>query len=169
MRKLLLLFSIFCLGLNLVNAQIIYTNDTTVCASSDITLQAVGSVQDPLSLDDEYSDGKFEVSPTKKKLGRKSSKLEEKTFTDKFKLGAGFYSSSSDVTSRISQPIIIENSSIGKSKNQLKNIGNKSKSEGELMELITSLNIEMKQAAENLDFERAAQLRDKIFELESNF
>ena len=118
---------------------------------------------------DEFSDGNFDVLTSKKKRGRRSSKLQEKTFTDKFNLGAGFYSSSSDVMSRISQPVISENFSIEKSKNQLENIQNISMSDDEFIELIKLLNIDMKHAAENLDFERAAQLRDKIFELESNY
>ena len=42
-----------------------------------------------------------------------------------------------------------------------------SEDEGDSARLIAKLEKEMRQAAARLDFERAAQLRDRIFQLES--
>ena len=113
----------------------------------------------------EYIEGEFIKQSEKKSNGSKD--LVGNALSGKYKLGAGFYNTSNDVMSRISQPIIGDEISIEKSNNQLENMSIKSLSNEDVTELINLLNIEMKQAAANLDFELAAQIRDKIFQLEA--
>ena len=55
MKRIFLLISVFCLTSTFLNAQIIVSNDTTTCGNYTDTLQAVGSVQDSLNGDDDYS------------------------------------------------------------------------------------------------------------------
>jgi len=75
----------------------------------------------------------------------------------KFGLGAGIWNASDSVLDNVSQPewVTAAHEAVGS-----EDVGNTAK-------LIARLEREMKQAAARLDFERAAQLRDRIFQLES--
>ena len=75
----------------------------------------------------------------------------------KFKLGAGVWNSSDSVLDNVSQPEWVEAAyeAMG---------GDDS---GNTAELIARLEQEMRQAADRLDFERAASLRDRIFKLQN--
>lgn len=75
----------------------------------------------------------------------------------KFGLGAGIWNASDSVLDNVSQPewVTAANEAVGR------------EDVGDTAKLIARLEREMKQAAARLDFERAAQLRDRIFQLES--
>jgi len=75
----------------------------------------------------------------------------------RFKLGAGVWNSSDSVLDNVSQPEWVEAAyeAMG---------GDDS---GNTAELIARLEQEMSQAADRLDFERAASLRDRIFKLQN--
>ena len=113
----------------------------------------------------EYVEGEF-VKRSEKK-NNSSKDVVGNALSGKYKLGAGFYNTSNDVMSRISQPIVGDEVSIEKSNNQFENLSTESLSNEDVIALINLLNIEMKQAAANLDFELAAEIRDKIFQLEA--
>jgi excinuclease ABC subunit B len=74
-------------------------------------------------------------------------------------MGAGSWASSDDVLSRISQPSSINDFPIEESEMQLES--------NEAIKLLKKLKNSMEEAARMLDFEKAAALRDRIFELES--
>jgi excinuclease ABC subunit B len=76
--------------------------------------------------------------------------------TNKYNLGAGSWNSSDSVLDNISQPeyLVNDNSDIDES-GIVEDI------------LITKLKKEMLQAAERLDFERAASIRDRIYQIEN--
>ena len=76
--------------------------------------------------------------------------------TKKFNLGAGLWNSSDSVLDNISQPddLVQENTEIDE-------MG----IEQDI--LIVKLRKEMHQAAERLDFERAASIRDRIYQIEN--
>ncbi len=73
--------------------------------------------------------------------------------TQKFRLGAGVWNNSGSVLENVSQPDWIEEEVEDDT--------------GERGELVSRLKQEMHQAAERLDFERAAELRDRIFKLQN--
>ena len=75
----------------------------------------------------------------------------------KFDLGAGIWNASDSVLDNVSQPewVTAANEAVDR------------EDVGDTAKLIARLEREMKQAAARLDFERAAQLRDRIFQLES--
>ena len=75
----------------------------------------------------------------------------------KFGLGAGVWNSSDSVLDNISQPEWVSAA--------YEAVTNED--EGDVAKLIARLEKEMRQAASRLDFERAAQLRDRIYQLES--
>ena len=74
------------------------------------------------------------------------------SLAQKFGLGAGVWNTSDSVLENISQPDWIEE--------------HKESDEKET-ELIEELELEMRQAADRLDFERAARLRDRIFRMKN--
>ena len=75
----------------------------------------------------------------------------------KFGLGAGVWNSSDSVLDNVSQPewVAADYEAVT------------NEDEGDVAKLIARLEKEMRQAASRLDFERAAQLRDRIYQLES--
>ena len=75
----------------------------------------------------------------------------------KFGLGAGVWNSSDSVLDNVSQPEWVAAA--------YEAVTNED--EGDVAKLIARLEKEMRQAASRLDFERAAQLRDRIYQLES--
>ena len=75
----------------------------------------------------------------------------------KFGLGAGAWNSSDSVLDNVSQP-----EWVAAAHEAVTN-----EDEGDVAKLIARLEKEMRQAASRLDFERAAQLRDRIYQLES--
>lgn len=90
-------------------------------------------------------------------VGKARGKRGIEGFAQKFGLGAGVWNSSDSVLENISQPnwvaaaydVVVNDDG------------------GDNAKLIVRLEKEMRQAAGRLDFERAAQLRDRIFQLES--
>jgi hypothetical protein len=88
-----------------------------------------------------------------KKLSRKKG---VEKLTKKFNLGAGLWNSSDSVLDNISQPLDLgqENLRIYESDVEQNN-------------LIIKLRKEMHQAAERLDFERAAAIRDRIYQIKN--
>jgi excinuclease UvrABC helicase subunit UvrB len=92
-----------------------------------------------------------------KRLVKKTSRKKGvDKLTKKFNLGAGLWNSSDSVLDNISQPddLVKENTKINE-------IG----IEQDI--LIMKLRKEMHQAAERLDFERAASIRDRIYQIEN--
>ena len=90
-------------------------------------------------------------------VGKARGKRGLEGFAQKFGLGAGVWNSSDSVLENVSQPNwvaaaydVVENDD-----------------GGDNAKLIVRLEKEMRQAAARLDFERAARLRDRIFQLES--
>jgi len=75
----------------------------------------------------------------------------------KVEYGAGAWASSNDVVNRLSQPI---DDPIGLTDFQLEN--------KDSLKLLKKLQTSMEEAAQMLDFEKAAALRDRIFELEAD-
>jgi excinuclease UvrABC helicase subunit UvrB len=73
----------------------------------------------------------------------------------KFGLGAGMWNTSDSVLDNVSQPEWVGDSEGGPEENE------------ESTDLISRLEMEMRQAADRLDFERAASLRDRIFRLQN--
>ncbi len=70
----------------------------------------------------------------------------------KFGLGAGVWNTSDSVLDNVSQPEwVVDSEDIEEG--------------GELTELISKLEKEMRQSADRLDFERAATIRDRILRL----
>ena len=98
------------------------------------------------------SAGKGE-SGGRRMVGKKTSKKGVEGLAQKFKLGAGIWNVSNSVLDNISQPEWDE---------ELEFTDNK-----DSKEIISRLEKEMHQAAERLDFERAANIRDKIFSLKN--
>ncbi len=90
-------------------------------------------------------------------VGKARGKRGLEGFAQKFGLGAGVWNSSDSVLENVSQPnwvaaaydVVVNDDG------------------GDNAKLIVRLEKEMRQAAARLDFERAAQLRDRIFQLES--
>jgi len=54
MKKIIFLFSVFCLGIHPLYAQIILNNDTTVCSMQSIDLLALSTEPSPMSADDSH-------------------------------------------------------------------------------------------------------------------
>ena len=98
------------------------------------------------------SAGKGE-SGGRRMVGKKTSKKGVEGLAQKFKLGAGIWNVSNSVLDNISQPEWDE---------ELEFTDNT-----DSKEIISRLEKEMHQAAERLDFERAANIRDKIFSLKN--
>ena len=73
---------------------------------------------------------------------------------EKFRLGAGVWNTSDSVLENVSQPQWVDEDGTD-------NV------DGEIVDLITRLEREMHQAADRLDFEKAANLRDRIFKLQN--
>ncbi len=73
---------------------------------------------------------------------------------EKFRLGAGVWNTSDSVLENVSQPQWVD-------EDVTDNV------DGEIVDLISRLEREMHQAADRLDFERAANLRDRIFKLQN--
>jgi len=93
------------------------------------------------------------ASGGKRMVGKKSSKKGIEGLTQRFRLGAGVWNNSNSVLENISQPEWEEELEITDKK--------------DVKDVISRLEKEMHQAAERLDFERAANLRDKIFSLKN--
>ena len=93
------------------------------------------------------------ASGGKRMVGKKSSKKGIEGLTQRFNLGAGVWNNSNSVLENISQPEWEEELEITDKK--------------DVKDVISRLEKEMHQAAERLDFERAANLRDKIFSLKN--
>ncbi len=73
---------------------------------------------------------------------------------EKFRLGAGVWNTSDSVLENVSQPQWVD-------EDEIDNV------DGDISNLISRLEREMHQAADRLDFERAANLRDRIFKLQN--
>ena len=73
---------------------------------------------------------------------------------EKFRLGAGVWNTSDSVLENVSQPQWVDEDEIDNVDRDISN-------------LISRLEREMHQAADRLDFERAANLRDRIFKLQN--
>lgn len=92
-------------------------------------------------------------------------------FVKKLGLGAGAWGSSESVLSRISQPIAGVDIPIEESIPQLKDSATTPSPGAALdeetrLQLMEQIRIAMKEAAKSLDFERAAMLRDRLFQIE---
>ena len=92
-----------------------------------------------------------------RKLVGKIPKKGINALTNKFDLGVGAWSSNNSLVDNISQPNWIDE--------EINNFDD-SKNE-ELEKIIKKLKKEMKQAAERLDFERAATIRDRIYQMKN--
>ena len=90
-------------------------------------------------------------------VGKARGKRGLEGLAQKFGLGAGVWNTSDSVLENVSQP------EWGAAAHEGVTHG----IEGDTVKLIARLEREMRQAAARLDFERAAQLRDRIFQLES--
>ena len=89
----------------------------------------------------------------------------EKDIVKKFNLGSDGWESADDTISRVSQPSWAEIESILSSESDLESLD---EADEELERLLRRLRKEMKISASRLEFEKAAQLRDRIFQLENN-
>ena len=89
----------------------------------------------------------------------------EKDIVKKFNLGSDGWGSADDTISRVSQPSLAEIESILSSESDLESLD---EADEELERLLRRLRKEMKISASRLEFEKAAQLRDRIFQLENN-
>ena len=89
----------------------------------------------------------------KRMVAKPPGKRSLDSLAQKFGLGAGVWNTSDSVLENISQPDWIEDD-------------DESDERGE-NELIERLELEMRQAADRLDFERAARLRDRIFRMKN--
>jgi len=89
----------------------------------------------------------------------------EKDIVKKFNLGSDGWESADDTISRVSQPSWAEIKSILSSESDLESLD---EADEELERLLRRLRKEMKISASRLEFEKAAQLRDRIFQLENN-
>ncbi len=89
----------------------------------------------------------------KRMIAKPPGKRSLDSLAQKFGLGAGVWNTSDSVLENISQPDWIEEQK-------------ESDEKGET-ELIERLELEMRQAADRLDFERAARLRDRIFRMKN--
>ena len=90
-------------------------------------------------------------------VGKARGKRGLEGLAQKFGLGAGVWNSSNSVLENVSQPDWVAAA--------YEAVANDD--DGDTAKLIVRLEKEMRQAAARLDFERAAQLRDRIFQLES--
>ena len=90
-------------------------------------------------------------------VGKAPGKRGLEGLAQKFGLGAGVWNSSDSVLENVSQPDWVSAA--------YEAVANDD--DGDTAKLIVRLEKEMRQAAARLDFERAAQLRDRIFQLES--
>jgi len=90
-------------------------------------------------------------------VGKARGKRGLEGLAQKFGLGAGVWNSSDSVLENVSQPDWVAAA--------YEAVANDD--DGDTAKLIVRLEKEMRQAAARLDFERAAQLRDRIFQLES--
>ena len=95
-------------------------------------------------------------------VGKKPGKKGIEALVNKFGLGAGAWNSTDSVLENISQPEWVEAAYEVLDEDNVENIAI---NEGERTKLIERLEKEMKQAAARLDFERAASLRDRIFQI----
>ena len=90
-------------------------------------------------------------------VGKAPGKRGLEGLAQKFGLGAGVWNSSDSVLENVSQPDWVAAAYEAVTNDE----------GGDTAKLIVRLEKEMRQAAARLDFERAAQLRDRIFQLES--
>jgi excinuclease ABC subunit B len=90
-------------------------------------------------------------------VGKARGKRGLEGLAQKFGLGAGVWNSSDSVLENVSQPDWVAAAYEAVANEEV----------GDTAKLIVRLEKEMRQAAARLDFERAAQLRDRIFQLES--
>ena len=95
-------------------------------------------------------------------VGKKPGKKGIEALVNKFGLGAGAWNSTDSVLENISQPEWVEAAYDVIDEDNVEDIAI---NEGERTKLIQRLEKEMKQAAARLDFERAASLRDRIFQI----
>ena len=89
----------------------------------------------------------------KRMVAKPPGKRSLDSLAQKFGLGAGVWNTSDSVLENISQPDWVEE--------------HEESDEREEEELIERLELEMRQAADRLDFERAARLRDRIFRMKN--
>jgi len=89
----------------------------------------------------------------KRMVAKPPGKRSLDSLAQKFGLGAGVWNTSDSVLENISQPDWVEE--------------HEESDEREEGELIERLELEMRQAADRLDFERAARLRDRIFRMKN--
>ena len=90
-------------------------------------------------------------------VGKARGKRGLEGLAQKFGLGAGVWNSSDSVLENVSQPDWVAAAYEAVANEEV----------GDTAKLIVRLEKEMRQAAARLDFERAARLRDRIFQLES--
>tara|TARA_Y100001970_G_scaffold90459_2_gene114030 strand:- start:6210 stop:8504 length:2295 start_codon:yes stop_codon:yes gene_type:complete len=97
-------------------------------------------------------------------VGKKPGKKGIEALVKKFSLGAGAWNSTDSVLDNISQPEWVESAYeiLGEHNLQSNSIDDEEKTK-----LIERLEKEMKQAAARLDFERAASLRDRIYQIQT--
>ena len=89
----------------------------------------------------------------KRMVAKRPGKKGLEGLAQRFGLGAGVWNTSNSVLDNVSQPEWTDYE--------------EEENEGEAAELILRLEKEMRQAADRLDFERAASLRDRIFKLQN--
>ena len=110
------------------------------------------------SKDEDFISGTDSSAGVKRLVGKKGGR-NDGDWAHKLGLGAGSWSSASQNKSSIENSNFeLENIGVEDAKNSL--------SPEQLSNLLTELKAEMENAAKQLDFERAARLRDRIFHLE---
>ena len=110
------------------------------------------------SKDEDFISGTDSSAGVKRLVGKKGGR-NDGDWAHKLGLGAGSWSSASQNKSSIENSNFeLENMEVEDAKNSL--------SPEQLSNLLTELKAEMENAAKQLDFERAARLRDRIFHLE---
>ena len=110
------------------------------------------------SKDEDFISGTDSSAGVKRLVGKKGGR-NDGDWAHKLGLGAGSWSSASQNKSSIENSNFeLENIGVEDAKNSL--------SPEQLSNLLTELKTEMENAAKQLDFERAARLRDRIFHLE---
>ena len=97
-------------------------------------------------------------------VARKPGKKGLDGIVKKYGLGAGAWNSTDSVLDNISQPDWVEAAHEALSEDDIEDA---SIDDSERANLIERLEKEMKQAAARLDFERAAALRDRIYQIQT--
>jgi excinuclease ABC subunit B len=96
-------------------------------------------------------------------VAKKPGEKGVKGLAKKFSLGAAAWNTTGSVLDNISQPDWVDDNV-----NLINKIGDESiENDDDRIKLITKMEKEMKAAAARLDFERAARLRDRIYQLEN--